>query len=120
MFFVDVCALSYFQDFQKGLKELMDQPWGKKAVRIAIAMGEEADNDVLQKFIGSNEIHPLQANSPEKLVRYIKWVSTAMLKAASAPPSLAKGSGAGISVAIPVVAVMSPGAGAPNPADDVW
>ena len=26
-------------DFQKGLDELMRQPWGKKAVRIAIAIG---------------------------------------------------------------------------------
>jgi len=73
--------------FQKGLKKLMAQPWGKKAVRIAISIGKDADYDVLQKFIGHNEIKPLQANNPESLVNYIKWVSTAVLKSASSPAS---------------------------------
>ena len=63
----------------------MDQQWGKKAVRLAIAIGEDADLDVLQKFIGHSEIKPLQANNPEALTRYIKWVSTAVLKAVSSP-----------------------------------
>ena len=30
-------------DFDKGLKDLLDQPWGKKAVRIAISIGQDAD-----------------------------------------------------------------------------
>ena len=77
-------------DYKKGLKMLMEQPWGKKAVRVAIAMGADADLDVLQQFIGQVEIKPLQANNPEQLVNYIKWASTAVLKAASAPPSVAK------------------------------
>ncbi len=74
-------------DFNKGLKDLLDQPWGKKAVRIAIAIGADADKDVLQKFINHPELRPLQANNPEALVRHIKWVSTAVLKSASAPAS---------------------------------
>src|SRR5437588_12987518 len=57
-------------DFTKGLRDLMEQPWGKKAVRIAIAIGDDADRDVLRKFIGHSEIEPLQANNPEALVRY--------------------------------------------------
>ena len=71
--------------FEKGLKKLMDKPWGTKAVRIAIAIGQDADHDVLQKFIGHNEIEPLQANNPEALVNYIKWVSTAVLKVRIGP-----------------------------------
>jgi uncharacterized protein YegL len=74
-------------NFDSGLKQLMEQPWGKKAVRIAIAIGEDADHDVLQKFIGHPEIKPLQANNPEALVNYIKWVSTAVLQSASSPAS---------------------------------
>ena len=74
-------------NFAKGLAALMDQPWGKKAVRIAIAIGEDADLDVLQQFIGHPEIQPLRANNPEALVRYIRWVSTAVLQAASSPAS---------------------------------
>lgn len=74
-------------DFETGLQDLMSQPWGKKAVRIAIAIGEDADTDVLQKFIGNVEIKPLQANNAETLVKYIKWVSTAVLQSASSPAS---------------------------------
>jgi uncharacterized protein YegL len=72
-------------DFDSGLKELLDQPWGKKAVRIAISIGQDADPDVLQKFIAHPEMKPLSANSPEALVKHIKWASTAVLKSASSP-----------------------------------
>lgn len=74
-------------DFDGGLKALMDQPWGKKAVRVAISIGRDADPEVLQKFIGNSELKPLAANSPEALVRHIKWASTAVLKSASSPAS---------------------------------
>src|SRR5689334_10820756 len=67
-------------DTSKGLQAVMDQQWGKRAVRLAIAIGEDADLDVLQKFIGHSEIKPLLANNPEALIRYIKWASTAVLK----------------------------------------
>jgi uncharacterized protein YegL len=104
-------------DFARGLKELMDLPWGKKAVRIAIAIGEDADHEVLQKFIGNPELKPLQANNPEALVKHIKWVSTAVLKAASAPPSQGKGSGAqGGNVPIPA----PPPNTSPSTDKDVW
>ena len=62
-------------DVSSGLRALMDQPWGKRAVRIAVAIGQDADHEILQKFIGHSEIKPLQANSPEKLVKYIKSLS---------------------------------------------
>ena len=90
--------------FEKGLKKLMDKPWGTKAVRIAIAIGQDADHDVLQKFIGHNEIEPLQANNPEALVNYIKWVSTAVLKSASAPASQATSAAAPAATPPPIPA----------------
>jgi len=103
-------------DYASGIKAVMDQPWGKKAVRIAIAIGEDADHEVLQKFIGHPELKPLQANNPEALVKHIKWVSTAVLKSASAPASQAKdATGAGMNVPIPA----APDTG-PSSADDVW
>jgi len=74
-------------DFNASLKNLLSLPWGKKAVRIAIAIGEDADLDTLQKFIGNVEIGPFQANNPETLKNYIKWTSTAVLKATSSPMS---------------------------------
>jgi len=105
-------------DYGSGLKALMDQPWGRKAVRIAIAIGEDVDLDVLQKFIGNPELKPLQANNPESLVRYIKWVSTAVLQSASSPASQpVGGSVTGGNVPIPKAA---PGGGPQSAADDVW
>ena len=74
-------------DFDAGIKALMNEPWGKKAVRIAISIGRDADPEVLQKFIGNTELKPLAANSPEALVKHIKWASTAVLKSASSPAS---------------------------------
>ncbi len=74
-------------DYASGLEAIMKQPWGKKAVRIAIAIGGDADNDVLQKFIGHSELKPLQADNADALVKYIRWVSTAVVGAASSPAS---------------------------------
>lgn len=41
-------------DFEAGLRSLLRQPWAQKAVRLAIAMGHDADLEVLQQFIGSD------------------------------------------------------------------
>lgn len=107
-------------DYKKGLQELMDQPWGKKAVRIAIAIGADADLDVLQKFIGNPEILPLQANNPESLVKYIRWVSTVVLKSASAPASqTAADPSTAANVPVPVAPPVVD-ADEPDTAADVW
>lgn len=104
-------------DFNAGLKALLDQPWGRKAVRIAIAIGEDADQDVLQQFIGNANIRPLQANNPEALVNHIKWVSTAVLKSASSPAS--QGAVAGDMVTNVPVPMPMPVAAGPG-VNDVW
>lgn len=105
-------------DFQAGLKALMDQPWGKKAVRIAISIGADADRGVLQEFIGHSEIKPLEANNPEALVRHIKWVSTAVLKSASSPASQTKDSPSpAVNVPIPAAPVATDTGVEPT---DVW
>ena len=78
-------------DWETGLQTLLGLPWGKRAVRIAIAIGNDADMDVLKAFVANPEIQPLPANNPEKLIAYIKWVSTVVLGAASSPPSQAEG-----------------------------
>jgi uncharacterized protein YegL len=105
-------------DWAGGLKALMEQPWGKKAVRVAIAIGEDADRDVLQKFMGNPELKPLQANNPEALVRHIKWVSTAVLKAASSPASQTEASASSF-VNVPIAAPPEDPA-QPVTAADVW
>jgi uncharacterized protein YegL len=102
-------------DFSGGLQALMNEPWGRKAVRVAIAIGEDADHEVLKQFIANPELEPLQANNPESLIKYIRWVSTAVLKSASSPASQSHSPAAGLHVPIPAV----PDAG-PSSVDDVW
>jgi uncharacterized protein YegL len=104
-------------DFNSGLKALMDQPWGKKAVRIAIAIGDDADEDVLRKFIGNAEVPPLKATNVNDLVKKIKWASTVPLKAASNPASRTKDQPDTGHVPIPAP---PPDAAAPVSANDVF
>ena len=114
-------------DFESGLRALLEQPWGKKAVRIAIAIGGDADQEVLQRFIGNSEVKPLAANSPEALVKYIKWASTAVLKSASSP-AVSQDAPGDLAAPTPGEAGPPPPQvpipAAPNPADvqgnDVW
>ncbi len=77
-------------DFEAGLEMLNAEPWGKKAVRIAIAIGQDADEEVLQQFIGNPEIPVLHADNPEALILYIRWASTVVVKTVSSPPSTTK------------------------------
>jgi len=89
-------------DFEAGLKALMSQPWGRKSVRIAIAIGKDADTKVLKRFLGNEELEPLQSNNADALVRHVRWASTAVLKAASAPTSqFTKPGNAGANIPIP-------------------
>jgi uncharacterized protein YegL len=60
-------------DFEAGLTDLMAQPWGKHAVRLAVAIGDEADLNVLQRFIGKREIRPLQARNFCDVLNYVRW-----------------------------------------------
>jgi uncharacterized protein YegL len=101
-------------DYAAAMRELLDLPWGKRAVRIAVAIGVDADHDALQVFVGNPEIPVLQANNAETLVNYIRWASTAVLKAASAPASRHSGDTAAAMVPVP-----APPASAPAGAD-VW
>jgi uncharacterized protein YegL len=102
-------------DYSGAVRDLLDLPWGKRAVRIAVAIGADADHDALQGFVANPEIPVLQANNAETLVNYIRWASTAVLKAASAPASRRLGEPASGNVPVPV----PPAASTPSTAD-VW
>lgn len=66
-------------DFRKGLRALLASRWGGRSVRLAIAIGEDADRDVLQEFIGHGKgLVPVQANSPEAVIDAIRWATTAV------------------------------------------
>jgi uncharacterized protein YegL len=102
-------------DYAGAVRDLLDLPWGKRAVRIAVAIGADADHDALAAFIANPEIPVLQANNSETLVNYVRWASTAVLKAASAPASRRLGELATGNVPVPA----APAASTPSTAD-VW
>jgi uncharacterized protein YegL len=77
-------------NYKKSLDELLKLPWWKKTVKIAIAIGKEAQSEDAQKvfseFTGNKELI-LEANSATHLAELIKWASTQVVKDAAAPPS---------------------------------
>jgi uncharacterized protein YegL len=109
-------------NFAGGLKKLMDNNWAKKAVRIGIAMGEDADLDVLEKFIAHPEFKPLRADNAPTLAKYIKWASTAVVKSASSPASQVAGTkpGSGQNVPVPTPPAPVPSSDPNLKPDDVW
>lgn len=71
--------------FRAGLERLMAEPWGNKAVRLAIGIGRDVDVDVLQRFIGGSEIRPVMASNPQQLVDLMRWATTYAVTAATVP-----------------------------------
>ena len=69
-------------DFEGGLKALKENNWFKASVKVAIAIGDDADKDVLAKFVGSPE-GVIVAHDPDTLKRWIKFVSVTASKVAS-------------------------------------
>lgn len=72
-------------DFEDGLNALFAADHAKAAIRLAIAIGGEADMEVLERFIRHPALKPLKANNASDLVRHIKWATTAPVKTASSP-----------------------------------
>jgi uncharacterized protein YegL len=72
-------------EYDNAIAELGKIPWGVKAVRLAIAIGDESDyNETeLLKFVNQDQIGLLKAHSPEELVSYIKWASVSASVASS-------------------------------------
>ena len=60
------------------IAELNKIPWGIKAVRLAIAIGEETEYNEkeLLKFMNQPNVGLLKAHNAEELLTFIKWAST--------------------------------------------
>jgi uncharacterized protein YegL len=73
------------EEYDAAIAELGKIPWGIKAVRLAIAIGDESDyNETeLLKFINQDTVGLLKAHSPEELITYIRWASVSASVASS-------------------------------------
>jgi len=69
-------------DWQKGLDLLWQNNWFKNGIRVALAIGEDANKDVLVAFTGSKET-VLEAHNSKMLMKIISFVSVRASQVAS-------------------------------------
>ncbi len=69
-------------DWKGGLDKLRENNWYKAAVKVAIAIGEEANKDVLKEFTGSKET-VIEVRNSATLLKMIKKVSVRASQVAS-------------------------------------
>lgn len=63
--------------YKKKFKQLMENKIGRNAIRLAIAIGDDADMETLKEFIASDQIDVLKADQPEEIVKKLVYASIA-------------------------------------------
>jgi uncharacterized protein YegL len=114
-------------DFQAGLDHLLSKPWGRQALRVVVAIGEDSASneaqEIFRAFMANDLLRPFHANNPEALAEQIRWVSTAVLKSVSSPAGqmldpATGATAAGWTTSLPLLNRMDP---KPEPDEaDVW
>ena len=61
-------------DYKNGLAELQKNNWYKYAIKVAVAIGDDANTDVLKEFTGNIEA-VITVHTPEALRKMIRFVS---------------------------------------------
>ena len=77
-------------EYGPALARLKENNWFKKAIKVAIAIGEEANRDVLSEFTGNKEA-VLTVHTPEALTKMIRFVSVTASQIGSKSSSVGKG-----------------------------
>src|SRR5260221_13358586 len=90
-------------DFQAGLNHLMSKPWGRQALRIVVAIGEDSASneaqEIFRAFMANDALRPFHANNPEALAEQIRSLSTVVLQSGSSPAGRTPDPRAGASAA---------------------
>lgn len=77
-------------DFDSAVADLWKNNWFKAGIKVAIAIGEEADTDVLAKFTGNNEL-VIRVHDVETLKKVIRVVAVTSSQVGSASASATAG-----------------------------
>ncbi|GMO63841.1 MAG: VWA domain-containing protein [Treponemataceae bacterium] len=80
-------------DWQGGLQALKQNHWFKAGVKVAVAIGDDANKDVLKEFTGSMEA-VLETHSAAMLKKMIKFVSVRASQVASKSSNVSEGGSA--------------------------
>ncbi|MEV1130079.1 hypothetical protein [Agromyces sp. NPDC049794] len=68
-------------DYEPSLDALLGTEWGAQSLRVAIAIGRDADREALSRFMGGAA--PLSASDPEQLARALRWATSRATQLAS-------------------------------------
>jgi uncharacterized protein YegL len=77
-------------EYQNAIDSLEQLPWGKRAVRLSIGIGDDFNSDELRLFMSRalrKEIDVLTAKTREQLKSHIRWASTTAVKSSSSTKS---------------------------------
>jgi uncharacterized protein YegL len=89
------------ENYELAIDKLNSIPWGKKAVRLSIGIAEQEgdyDKEQLDKFISpylrnEGKVVTLNADTPRKLLEFIRTATTVAIQGASKSKTNANGSG---------------------------
>ena len=76
--------------YRKSLDELWKNNWFKKAIKVAVAIGDDAKKDVLAEFTGNIET-VLSVHNPESLKKMIRFVSVTSSQIGSQSSAVGEG-----------------------------
>jgi len=77
-------------DYKKGLAQLQQNGWFKKAIKVAVAIGEETNTSVLAEFTGNKELVTAVHSAPA-LKKMIQFVSVRASQVASKSANVGAG-----------------------------
>jgi uncharacterized protein YegL len=78
-------------DYAAALERLLQLPWARRSVRMAVAIGHDAAYETLAEFIGTPDVEPVTAANPEQLVLALRWATMHAARASSLLPPPAPG-----------------------------
>lgn len=77
-------------EYKNNLNNLWNNNWFKKAIKVAVAIGEDANKNILAEFTGNIE-GVLSVHNPEALKKMIKFVSVTSSQIGSKSSAVGKG-----------------------------
>ncbi len=77
-------------DYKPELEKLKQNNWFRKAIKVAVAIGDDANRDVLSEFTGNKEA-VLSVHTPEALAKMIRFVSVTASQIGSRSTGVGKG-----------------------------
>ncbi len=80
-------------DYKSGLKELKENNWYKSATKIAIAIGDDANKDILKEFTNNSEL-VISVDKTSQLKKVVRFVAVTSSQIASSSASVSSGSNA--------------------------